>query len=316
MSVIIASARADAVVVNLDHSWAASSADGWRLEDAAAPPGESGDRTDWLVFDEGSAGWSPISSDPPNVVRYWLEAGSEAFAGAFHGNYFDAGVAFLRFDFYAAHPCKLVVELRREADWVIYEAVLDISGGWQRIELPLTDAHFSLEPFSAPIPLRDLLADVTQLAFGVRPGAMPEAQLFRIKQISLRGSGPGYGSWIAPHEALHGGEANSWLPGADRSGNGIMNADAFTAGLDPADASDLFTINGWAQQPPQLTWLSRTGRVYSVWRSHDLSEDFTPVEGYEDIVGTGDIKEVTLPSDEGLGPWFYRLHVERAAPHH
>lgn len=300
------------VQVNQVINWPAGHAEGWRLEDAGAPPGEPGDRSDLLVFLEGSIGWSPSPSDPPAAVRYWLEPGSLASGGAFHGDYFDSGVSVLMFDFFAAHASLLEVELRREADFVFYTASIDLQSGWQRVEIPLTSEYFELHPFSMPMPFRTLLQQVDQLAFGVRPGSLLEGQIFRLRNVTLQGSGAGYTDWVAPFEAAHGGASEQWLPGADRSGNGVPNAHAFVAGLNPADPLDVFRVKALQHSPVhRISWASALGRQYTVLRTDSLNvPDFAPVPGFEAIPGTGSDITMQIEPSGSSGLSIYRVHVE------
>ena len=307
--------HAKAVQVNTVVSWDADDVDGWQLEDAAAPAGESGDRTDTLVFHEGSIGWSPEASDSPNAVRFWLEADIHASAGAFVGDYFDHGVYRLAFDFYAHAPATLEVELRRASDLILFGANVELEAGWQRIELPLLPAHFSPLPFSAPVPFRDLLTDIDQLAFGVRPGTELDGQVFRIRNVLLQGSDAGYADWIADFEAGHGGSAETWLPAADRSENDVINAHTHIAGLHPADPDDLLRLVVENSDPIGVHWISREDRVYSLWQSSCLNtEDFTLVTEIGYISGTGSELHAEMPPGPISHGAFFRLHVERATP--
>jgi hypothetical protein len=101
------------------------------------------------------------------------------------------------------------------------------------------------------------------------------------------------------------------MPQSDFDGDGLSNAPEFIAGTDPTDADSRF-----AQIAPALPtagtftvqWYSVTGKRYTVYKSTNLADGFTPVA--TDILGTSPVNAYRDDSAGGASA-FYMVTVQQ-----
>lgn len=89
------------------------------------------------------------------------------------------------------------------------------------------------------------------------------------------------------------------LPGADFDGDGMSNEDEVLAGTDPVDGDSRLTM--FSVQPGgsgvTLRWFSALGRTYSVQRTTNLRDGFTPLA--TGIPATPPVNSFVTPTDAG-----------------
>ena len=97
---------------------------------------------------------------------------------------------------------------------------------------------------------------------------------------------------------------------ADTDGDGAIDGDEVTAGMDPDDDSSLFALSGMASTGTQVVieWYSASNRTYAVWSSSNLlSNAWSLIEG--SIISTPPINACTVTPVTVEGE-FYRIEVE------
>ncbi|NLX26271.1 MAG: hypothetical protein GXY61_09985 [Lentisphaerae bacterium] len=91
--------------------------------------------------------------------------------------------------------------------------------------------------------------------------------------------------------------------------NGLNTVlEAYTAGLDPTDPDAWFGITGGNVENGTLSWNSVSGRVYSVWWSSDLMDEFQCIDS--NILWSADGFTDTVHRADSTG--FYKLEVRLA----
>ncbi len=94
---------------------------------------------------------------------------------------------------------------------------------------------------------------------------------------------------------------------ANTAANGINTVlDCYIAGLDPTDENAAFLISGLSPPTSVLSWNAASGRVYSVYWTSNLLENFQCLESNL-TAGT-----FTNPLQPAAAAGFYRLEVEQA----
>jgi hypothetical protein len=114
--------------------------------------------------------------------------------------------------------------------------------------------------------------------------------------------------WLASHGYTNDFENAEALIGA----NGVPLWHSYIAGLDPNDPNSQFrlTLNASADGTScVLNWNTTTGRVYTVWSSTNLSQDFTSVPGATNLSWT--VQSFTNVNDRTSPPAFYRMEVRK-----
>ena len=71
------------------------------------------------------------------------------------------------------------------------------------------------------------------------------------------------------------GSTEAGLPGVDTDGDGANNMAEFIAGTQPTNAASCFRIE--QVSPTGLSWTAVPGRTYSVERTGDLRQPFSPI---------------------------------------
>lgn len=100
------------------------------------------------------------------------------------------------------------------------------------------------------------------------------------------------------------------LPGVDSDGDGMVNGHEFIAGTAPNDSNSMLRLGPPQSMPTNavlVQWPSATNRRYTITRSTNLLDEFTPLAGY---------LPATPPTNQyhdtpgALTPLFYRVDVE------
>ena len=156
------------------------------------------------------------------------------------------------------------------------------------------------------------VADVT--SNGVSLGAVTE---FTWPNVTADGA---IACTFAPDLAA-GGTPHWWLAGfgwtnnfaaaeaGDADGDGFTAGQEFLAGTDPTDAASSLRILDLRAAPPQLTVLSATNRLYTLYRRPDLTTGtWIPVSDQTDLPGTGSLLTL-IDSNTPAGNCFYRVSV-------
>jgi hypothetical protein len=99
------------------------------------------------------------------------------------------------------------------------------------------------------------------------------------------------------------GSTEAGLPGVDSDGDGVLNVDEAVAGTQPTNAASFFRIEHVSATG--LSWTAVPGRVYSVERTGDPRQPFSPIASGL-TVGSYTFDEPTSSS-----PNFYRIRVVR-----
>ena len=96
---------------------------------------------------------------------------------------------------------------------------------------------------------------------------------------------------------------------SDTDGDGFTAGQEYIAGTNPTDFSSALRILGMSVNPPQLTLLSSTNRLYTLYSCPDLATGtWAPVPGQTNLPGTGNL--LTLADTNApAGTCFYRLGV-------
>lgn len=296
--------RSHAVVVNQPQTWADGDADGWRLVYQ-----KSGlFRDELLEVAGGALGWTHPEDEPDSL--FCLVARVGASGGAFTGDYFDSGVAVLRFEFFAETGATVEVELWHATDLLYFVARVPVSPGWQTVELPLDRTAFG-PGFGSSTDFRKLLSDIGELWIGAERGSGAGAQVFRVRNLVLEGSGPGYAAWIQISIDSHGGSLDQWLPVADWDGDGFSNAREHVAGTDPVDPLSRLNLS-ISPEGNVLRWQSVPGRTYFIWRGPVPLREAGQV--IATVPGTGDVLKFSDPEGGSLERAAYWLSVNWESP--
>ena len=150
--------------------------------------------------------------------------------------------------------------------------------------------------------MREVMEGVDLVSFGAAP-ANGEGSLFRIRNVMLTGAGGGYASWIEPYTKKIGeADADEWLPAADVNEDGSRNGEEYIAGTDPTRSEDRLEAR-LKNDPLQLTWETKEGRLYTVWRADTPDAPYENLTPGEPVVGDGATH--TMP----LSDFSERLHA-------
>lgn len=281
--------------------WSEGDADGWRLLNL-----QTGQYVeDGVLVVDGSLEWRYLSEDSGDMYR--VSANVEASNGDFVGDYFDGGVATLIFELYASVSTELNVDLWHATDLLYYTAQLSVETGWQRIQIPINSDNFSAG-FGSADNLEVWIRNIGEVLIGTSRGNGAGEQIFRLRNVVLKGSGAGYAAWIQTYIDRNGGSLAEWLPGAEFCGDRQTNADKHVLGNDPTDPEEKLLARLTAS-PMELRWSSRSGRAYSVWRSTLNGDSFCKVPE-SDIAGTGSEVSFSIDEDSLSKIAVYRIEVK------
>lgn len=202
------------------------------------------------------------------------------------------------------------LDLPEAGVWEPYDVWIDFTEGWSRG--PLT----SYERFQ-----NDVL-DIDWVGVFVVRSAGTEEMNYGIDDFRVRG-------WLLtdivddPEDANGNGIPDAWedrhgLLGADPNGDadsdGMSNYAEWRAGTDPTNELSYFVISAESrmQEPVDIgvavQWDSIRYRRYSVWKSTNLFESFTPHQ--QNIFCTPPQNEFLDTTATDSGPYFYRVTVE------
>ncbi len=97
----------------------------------------------------------------------------------------------------------------------------------------------------------------------------------------------------------------------DNDGDGSANLNEYLAGTDPTNEKSVFKLvsaQRLSANALQLSWLSVTGRTYSVCRSTNLASSYIPIQ--TGLLGNGTTNTFTDSAATGSPAHFYRVGVE------
>jgi len=101
-------------------------------------------------------------------------------------------------------------------------------------------------------------------------------------------------------------------PELDSDGDGMSDQAEAIAGTDPKDANSVFKASTDLQPAPGggfvIQWSSVAGRTYSIHRTTDLVQGFTPLSG--SLAATPPSNAFTDTTATTFGPFFYRIQVD------
>lgn len=96
---------------------------------------------------------------------------------------------------------------------------------------------------------------------------------------------------------------------SDTDGDGFTAGQEYIAGTDPTDTSSALRILDMRMAPPQITLLSATNRLYTLYGRPDLAAgNWVPVSNQTDISGNGSLLTLVDTNTPAVN-WFYRLSV-------
>ena len=104
-------------------------------------------------------------------------------------------------------------------------------------------------------------------------------------------------------------------PGADPDGDGMTNYQEYLAGTNPLDPQSKLTLYEVRPDPRgglSISWQTVPGQSYAVFRSGDLSQGFTRLQGA--LSATATTTTFYDATARGPGPFFYRVGVETGQP--
>lgn len=116
-------------------------------------------------------------------------------------------------------------------------------------------------------------------------------------------------SWRLTHFGTTANTGNA-ADSADPDGDGMSNAQEFTAGTDPTSAASVFRVSGMAVNGNDvlLSFPSVAGKTYRLEHSDNLlNGSWTTVQG--NIPGNGGIVQLTVPTNAYANMRFYRIAV-------
>ena len=112
--------------------------------------------------------------------------------------------------------------------------------------------------------------------------------------------------WLAAY-----GWTNSFdaAEASDTDGDGFTAGQEYIAGTNPTDTSSALRILDMRMAPPQITFLSATNRLYTLYGRPDLAAgNWVPVSNQTDILGNGGLLTL-VDSNTPAVKWFYRVGV-------
>jgi hypothetical protein len=112
-------------------------------------------------------------------------------------------------------------------------------------------------------------------------------------------------------ETLHFGGTDETNGGSrdDWDGDGASNLDEWSAGTNPTNAASVFAVTAISLAPDcVISWLSASGKVYSLWTSSNSPLPDTRIQS--SIPATPPINTITTSQGEAQST-FYRLTIER-----
>lgn len=221
---------------------------------------------------------------PPE--EYVFEAGTNASAGRFTGDYVAQGVSEIRFRLLCERRAEVSVLLcsgRSKRVWR-YRVPGIVTGVWMSVSVPVAvPAVRCVNDEARWANFESDLRDVSTVGVAIERAAGMTAQAYWLDDFALAGEGAAFADWMAqfPKPPGYGTGDCSVLSGADLDGDGALNREEWVAGSSAGDAGDRFrvSIERTANLQSRLRWKAAPGRVYQVWSTADLGQPFEPVSG-------------------------------------
>jgi hypothetical protein len=254
----------------------------------------------------------PTMPMPPE--KYLIKADAGASGGVFAGDYLSNGVAAVSFRIYCDYPTETWLSFRNEAStrWWQLSLGIQATGAWQTVTVPILPSVLrELRGATDWSSFEEDLRNVTWIGVIVRRNSSLKGQTVKMDDFSLTGPGADFAAWMTQFGGSLDVERKTALPGGDLDGDGVANASEWVAGTSAGDSNDCLrlSIEPGAQSRPRLRWNAKAGRVYSVWRSTDLTQGFSKIGA--DVEGQSSAA-ATYEDAEMDGPVFYRIDVRTA----
>ena len=278
-------------VINVPETWNSGTTEGWTGYDVlncnSRPVSNPGSYLQ-IAFGQQSMSFPAV---------YLMMADSMSSGGRFVGNYWEGGVSSIAFKFYcqthvpaqarlyfynvtSGNRWYFSLENLQAGQWTEFDIPLNYAAGWK------LDLSSTLEKFES-----DITNGIGWVGIRIQRSSSTDIQNYGLDDFELKR----YGS-------------------EDSDGDGFSDYLEWLAGTNPNDPSSLFNADIGAGAPSGsiiISWPSKSGNIYEVWRSTNLLETSSGFKLYKGgITGKPPVNVYIDTNTADLTTVFYRIKIQ------